>query len=100
MWKLDQLPIPAEQLPTGTIIVHPMTTESEGGVAIYARVSGADQKSDLDRQIAWLSEFAASKQLRVIEVIKEVGSGLNGHRRAMLRILKNPLVHTIIVEHR
>lgn len=54
----------------------------------------------MDRQIARLSEIAASKQLRVIEVIKEVGSGLNGLRRAMLRILKNPLVHTIIMEHR
>lgn len=97
---MDQLPIPAEQLPTGTIIVHPVDNEDNGGVALYARVSGADQKNDLDRQIVRLSEFAASKQLRVIAVIKEVGSGLNGHRRAMLRILKNPLVHTIIVEHR
>lgn len=100
MWKLGQLPVPAEQLPTGTIIVHPATVESEGGVALYARVSSADQKSDLDRQVARLSEFAASKRMRVIEVVKEIGSGLNGHRRAMIRILKNPSVDTIIVEHR
>ena len=102
MWKLKQLPMPAEQLPTGTIIVHPPAFASavEEGVALYARVSSADQKSDLDRQLARLSEFAASQQLRVIEVVKEVGSGLNGHRRAMLKILKNPGVHTIVVEHR
>src|SRR6202142_4159376 len=79
MWKLGQLPIPAEQLPTGTIIVHPLVTDTEGGVALYARVSSADQKSDLDRQLARLSEFAALKHLRVIEVVREVGSGLNGH---------------------
>jgi len=100
MWKLGQLPIPVEQLPTGTVIVHPPLTAIEGGAALYARVSSADQKSDFDRQIARLSEFAASKQLRVVEVVKEVGSGLNGHRRAMLRILRNPAVSTIIVEHR
>lgn len=100
MWKLGQLPIPADQLPTGTIIVRPPVTAIEGGAALYARVSSADRKSDLDRQIARLSEFAASKQLRVVEVVKEVGSGLNGHRRAMLRILRNPAVSTIVVEHR
>jgi predicted site-specific integrase-resolvase len=100
MWKLGQLPIPAEQLPTGTLIVHPVVTAIDGGVALYARVSSNDQKADLDRQLARLSEFAASKRLRVIEVVKEIGSGLNGHRRAMLKILRNPLVHTVLVEHR
>ena len=100
MWKLGQLPIPADQLPTGTIIVHPPITAIEGGMALYAKVSSADQRSDLDRQIARLSEFAALKQLRVVEVVKEVGSGLNGHRRAIIRILRNPAVTTIVVEHR
>ncbi len=100
MWKLGQLPVPVEQLPTGTIIVHPPASSGEGGTALYARVSGADQKADLDRQIARLSEYASSRQLRVVEVVKEVGSGLNGHRRAMLRILRNPGVSTVIVEHR
>ena len=100
MWKLGQLPMPAEQLPTGTIIVHPAIAVVEGGVALYARVSSADQKNDLDRQIARLSEFAALKGLRVIDVVKETGSGLNGHRRAILRLLRNPAIHTVVVEHR
>jgi len=100
MWHLGQLPIPAEQLPTGTVIVHPPASATEGGVALYARVSSNDQKHDLDRQIARLSEFAAKKQLRVVDVVKETGSGLNGNRRAMLRILRNPEISTVIVEHR
>ena len=58
--------MPAEQLPTGTVIVHPPASASEGGAALYARVSRAEQKADLDRQVARLSEFAATKQLRVI----------------------------------
>lgn len=100
MWKLGQLPMPTEQLPTGTVIVHPPASATEGGTALYARVSSADQKADLDRQIARLSEFAASRHLTVTDVVKEIGSGLNGHRRAMLKILRNPAIRTVVVEHR
>ncbi|MGH9071140.1 MAG: IS607 family transposase, partial [Acidimicrobiales bacterium] len=42
------LPVPARQLATGTILVdEPVKTVP--GVAIYARVSSADQRGDLDR---------------------------------------------------
>ena len=77
MWKLKQLPILAEQLPTGTVIVRPPASAVEGGAALYTRVSSADQKADLDRQIARLSEFAAVHRLTVIDVVKETGSDLN-----------------------
>lgn len=41
MWKAGTLPVPAEQLPTGTGGVH---AERRGqGVALYARVSSGDQ---------------------------------------------------------
>jgi len=100
MWKLGQLPIPVEQLPTGTVIVHPPVSVGEGGAALYARVSSVDQKSDLDRQIARLSEFAASRRLSVVEVVKEIGSGLNGHRRSMPKILRDSAIRTVVVERR
>lgn len=47
-WRLGrdgQLPIPSEQLATGTVIVHP-PTESVSGAALYAQVSSADQKAN------------------------------------------------------
>lgn len=100
MWRADKLPFPSEQLPTGTILVHPPVTATEDGVALYARVSSADQKADLDRQVARLAEFAATKNWRVIAVIKEIGSGFNGHRRGLMRLLRNPAVKTLVVEHR
>ncbi|MDD2677660.1 MAG: IS607 family transposase, partial [Methylacidiphilaceae bacterium] len=53
MWKEGRLPVPAEQLPTGTVIVHAEAAQPNG-VALYARVSSADQKADLDRQLARL----------------------------------------------
>ena len=100
MWKAGKLPVPAEQLPTGTIIVHPPVAALEGGVALYARVSSSDQKADLDRQVARLAEFAAGQNWRVVDVVKEIGSGLNGHRRGLMRLLRNPQVRTLVVEHR
>ncbi len=100
MWKAGQLPVPAEQLPTGTIIVHPPIPTTDGGVALYAWVSSADQKPDLERQVARLAVYAAEHSLRVTEVIKEIGSDLNGHRRGLLRVLRTPAVTTVVVEHR
>ena len=100
MWKTGRLPVPAEQLPTGTIIVHPPVTAPEGGVALYACVSSADQQPDLDRQIARLAVYAAEHRLRVTEIVKEVGSGLNGHRPGLMRLLRTPAVTMVVVEHR
>src|ERR1019366_7669769 len=97
MWKAGQLPVPAEQMATGTVIVH---AESRAqGVALYARVSSSDQKADLDRQLARLAEFAVGQKFAIIDAVKEVGSGLNGHRKGMMRLLRNPEARTIVVEH-
>lgn len=100
LWKSGKLPVPAEQLPTGTVILHPPAAITEGGAVLYARVSSTDQKSDLDRQVARLAVFAAEQGLRVAEVVKEVGSGLNGHRRGLMRLLRTPAVSVVVVEHR
>jgi len=99
MWKSGKLPVPAEQLPTGTVIVH-AEESCTSGVALYARVSSADQKSDLDRQLARLTEYAVQHKLIVIDAVKEVGSGLNEHRRGMMRLLRDPKIGGILVEHR
>lgn len=101
MWKAGTLPVPAEQLATGTVIVHAEKSTATGNDAVlYARVSSSDQRADLDRQVARLATFATEKGLRVVEVVKEVGSGLNGHRRGLMRLLKSPAVKTLVVEHR
>lgn len=95
MFRAGTLPVPSEQLPTGTIVVLPPT---EAEFVIYTRVSSGDQKADLDRQVARLSEYAAQQGLIVREVVKEIGSGLNGHRKALLRVLRSP--RHLLVEHR
>lgn len=99
MWKNGRLPVPAEQMPTGTVIVHAELPKTIG-VALYARVSSSDQKNDLDRQLARLTEFAVANKLSIVDAVKEVGSGMDGHRRGLLRLLRDPKAQTIIVEHR
>jgi predicted site-specific integrase-resolvase len=100
MWRDGRLPIPAEQLPTGTVIVHPPQTVAVEAVALYARVSGADQKADLERQLGRLADYASRERLTVVRSVSEVGSGLNGRRAKITRLLADPDVRTIVVEHR
>lgn len=93
------LPVPARQLATGTILVdEPIGTSP--GVAIYARVSSADQRGELDRQVTRLTAVATERRLPPTTVVAEVGSGLNGHRTKLLSLLRDPTVGTIVVEHR
>jgi predicted site-specific integrase-resolvase len=67
---------------------------------MHARVSSNDQKADLDRQLARLTEFAVAQKFSIIDAVKEIGSGLNGHRKGMMRLLQNPEANIIVVEHR
>ncbi len=101
-WKMfrdGKLPVPSEQLATGTVLVHPREP-APGGVALYARVSGSDQKADLERQIGRLAQYASQERLTVLHAVSEVGSGLNGHRAKIMKLLADPGVTTIVVEHR
>ncbi|WP_076349154.1 IS607 family transposase [Alicyclobacillus vulcanalis] len=98
--KEGRMPVPFEQTPSGTILVHEPEPSTTNAVALYARVSSADQKADLDRQIARLMEFAMEQKLVVVKAVTEIGSGLNGHRPKLMKLLSDPNAHTIVVEHR
>lgn len=100
LWKAGKLPVPAEQLATGTVIIHSGTVNEPPGVALYARVSSGDQKADLDRQLSRLAEFSAPHGFRLVEAVQETGSGLQGRRKNLLRILGNPKIQVLVVEHR
>jgi putative resolvase len=100
-WKAGKLPVPAYQTPSGSIIVElPVPGSQPGRTVVYARVSSHDQRPDLDRQIARLTRWATQEGLQVAEVVAEVGSGLNGRRTKLRRLLADPAVTTIVVEHR
>lgn len=67
---------------------------------MYARVSSHDQRSDLDRQVARLTSWATGNGHEVGEVVTEVGSGLNGKRPKLRRVLSDPSATVVVVEHR
>lgn len=98
MWKAGQLPVPAEQLPTGTIIVKEVKTPADA-VGLYARVSSSDQRNDVEAQLGRLVSYAHNHRLTVVQAVSEVGSGLNGHRPKLIQLLANPKVQAIVVEH-
>lgn len=83
----------------GRILI-PETTSRELHVICYARVSSSENKDNLERQAERLVSYANASGMKVKEVIKEIGSGLNDRRRKLLKLLNNPLVTHIVVEHR
>jgi putative resolvase len=102
-WRTGTLPVSARQLATGTILVSEKEETHETGpepVVLYTRVLSKDQSEDLDRQLARLVEYATSRGYPVKGAVKEVGSGLNGKRLKLLRLLRDPEARAIVVEHR
>ena len=95
------LPVPAQRVGRLILVNDPATeTARRGRTAVYARVSSADQKADLDRRVARVTARATAEQIPVDKVVTEVGSALNGHRRKFLALLRDPSVGRIVVEHR
>lgn len=101
-YREGKLPYPARRLGTRTIVVDvPDEPEDEGsGFGLYARVSSHSQKGDLERQTARLCEWAARSGVRVVAVVSEVGSGMSDTRPKVRRLLADPAVRTVVVEHR
>ncbi len=92
------------QTPTRTIIItEPKTEQPEiknGKVVIYARVSAQENKSNLDTQAKRLESYCMAKGYQIHRVVKEVGSGINDQRRELIKILKDPSITRIVVEHK
>ncbi len=99
-FRQGTMPVPARRLPSGTILVDTPEGPSGGRAVLYARVSAHDQRADLDRQVARLTAWATGQGVAVAEVVTEVGSGLNGRRPKLKRLLADPQATVIMVEHR
>lgn len=93
------LPLPARQLPTGTILVDPPVRET-GVTVAYCRVSSHDQKADLERQAGRVLTMCSERGVRIDRTVTEIGSGLNGRRTKLRKLLGDPKVSAIVVEHR
>ena len=104
MWKRGQ--IAGYQLPTGTVIITPPVEQMDAAppkqqiVAIYARVSSSENKTNLKTQAARLSSWCNAQGWSVGQVVKECGSGINDQRPKFLALLANPHISRIVVEHK
>ena len=110
VWKwcrTGKMPVPVEHTPSGMWLIHDPKYETpapsdtkQSRTVCYARVSSADQKTDLQRQADRLKAFALGMGVEAPEVVTETGSGMNDKRRKLNRLLADPGVGVIIVEHR
>ncbi|GAA5013789.1 hypothetical protein GCM10023317_52070 [Actinopolymorpha pittospori] len=92
------LPVPTYRLGRLIMVGEPLAPArpDAGQVVVYARVSSAEQKSDLDRQVARVTTWATRQRLPVDRIVTEVGSALDGHRKKLLALLRDPAVSTIV----
>lgn len=93
------------QADTGTIIVTEPIVETVPATAnqktvIYTRVSAAENKDNLEGQAKRLMDYCAAKGYQVAAVVKEIGSGVNDTRPKLLKLLTDPTVGQIVVEHK
>jgi len=90
------------QAPSGTIIVEaeakPHTREDR--VAIYARVSSAEQRENLERQVERLVQYCTVRGYQVTQIVKEIASGITDSRPKLLALLKDHQTTRIVVEHK
>lgn len=96
-WKDGKLD--AYQSHTGTIIVREQP-DRPAGVALYARVSSADQKEDALRQMQRLRDYAAARGYQVAAEVTEIASGVNDNRPKLNKLLRDPKIGVIVVEHK
>ncbi|HEX9336853.1 MAG TPA: IS607 family transposase, partial [Pseudonocardiaceae bacterium] len=94
------LPVPARRAGRLILVDPDPKPAAEGVVAAYCRVSSAEEKDDLERQAGRVVVGATGRGLAVGKVVSEVGSGMDGHRRKLTKLLSDPGVTVIVVEHR
>lgn len=69
-------------------------------VAVYARVSSSENKSNLDTQAERLISYCNAKGYKVEKVVKEIGSGLNDNRQKLEKLLTDETIGIIVAEHK
>jgi len=94
----------AYRLPSGTIVVideeKSVKNIQEKVVAIYCRVSSAENKDNLERQAERLKEYAEARGYKIAHVVKEIGSGVNDARPKLIKLLQKKDYNILLVEHK
>lgn len=102
VWNWTKLgKVDSEKDSTGHIwILDNEKTRKEPSVAIYARISSSENKTNLDSQADRLISYCNAKGYMVKQVVKETGSGLNDTRPKLEKLLLDRSIDIIVVEHK
>lgn len=93
--------IPGAYMDENGRIVVPHPNEVRAPMAaVYARVSSAKQKDDLERQAQRMTTFAIARGYTVVSVVKEVASGVNDTRPRLTKLLQDEEWGTLVIEHK
>lgn len=82
---------------------HDTIPPGENTAVIYARVSTRKQQDNLLRQKERLVKFCEEKKLSVVEIIEDIGSGVNENRRGLKKVfqlIRKRKTRYIVVEYR
>jgi predicted site-specific integrase-resolvase len=89
------------KLPSGTIVINDKEQKiKDKGVCIYARVSSAENKNNLESQVKRLIDYCMASGYIIKKIIKEVGSGVNDNRQKLNKLLENNNYSKLIIEHK
>lgn len=80
------------------LITEPETTNLS--VAIYARVSSAEAKHNLESQKQRLINYCCARGYQVTNIVTEIGSGLNDTRPKLEKLLMDRSINLIVIEHK
>lgn len=72
---------------------------NQNRVILYARVSSQSNRKSLDGQIERMRSYAAAKGYQIVREVKEVGSGLNDHRKKLGTIFREKDFDILLCEH-
>jgi putative resolvase len=86
--KISAIPIGREARIPITEVERLLGEQRAGMIVLYARVSGHDQKEDLQRQVQQLEQWALlARTGQKTMTLTDIGSGLNTERKNLQRLL-------------
>ncbi|GIJ25883.1 hypothetical protein Vqi01_10450 [Micromonospora qiuiae] len=91
-YAAGKLPVPTYRLGRLIMVGEPLagSAPTVGQTVVYACVSSADQRAELDRQVARVAVRATGQGIAVDRVVTEVRSAFTGHREKFLALLRDP----------
>ena len=97
-WEAEGRLLPSFRTPGGhrryaypdlRTLIDPAAAEQPSRITVcYARVSSHDQKADLERQAQRLRRWCEAEGVSNIEMICDLGSGLNYRKKGLRRLLR------------